>query len=165
MRLALIVAASENNVIGNEGGIPWELPSDMKRFRVLTVGNAVIMGRKTYESIPEQYRPLPGRSNIVISSTLESTPGFTVVGSLDEAIAKAEDDGEVIAFVIGGGGVYREAIPLVEEIFLTRVKAVIEGDTFFPEIDPLDWELEGSIDMPPENGFAFSFENYIRRSS
>ncbi len=135
MTLSLIVAASENHVIGKGGKIPWHLPADLKHFRDLTQGHPVIMGRKTYESIGH---PLPNRTNIVITRGKEvKIEGCTIVHSLEDALRIVSDSPEV--FVIGGGEIYKEALPLADRIYLTRVHAIVEGDAFFPEIDPKQW--------------------------
>ncbi|MFA9262827.1 MAG: dihydrofolate reductase [Undibacterium sp.] len=130
-RISLIVACSENRVIGNEGKIPWHLPDDFRRFKERTVGHAIIMGRKTHESIG---RPLPGRTNIVITRDVtRDIPGCVVAGNLDEALLKAcETESEEI-FIIGGGQIYAEALPKAERLYLTRIHAIMDGDAFFPE--------------------------------
>lgn len=130
-RISLIAAISENRVIGNGGEIPWHLKDDFRRFKERTTGHAIIMGRKTHESIG---RPLPGRTNIVITrDTSREIPGCTVVGSLDEALTKAREIESEEIFVIGGGQVYAEALPLADRLYLTLVHAIMDGDTFFPE--------------------------------
>lgn len=134
---------SENQVIGLDNRLPWSIPEDMKRFRLLTLGHPIVMGRKTYESIG---RPLPGRDNIVISRRSElSIIGTTVTSTLDRAFEVAEKAAEqrldcTEIFVIGGGEIYRQALPLADQIYLTRVHQVIEGDAYFPEISPLEFE-------------------------
>lgn len=135
MLVSIVVAAAENNVIGRGNGLPWRLPDDLKRFKALTIGKPVIMGRKTYESLG---RPLPNRPNIVISRQ----PGFaaegcTVVGSLEEALAAAETAPE--AAVIGGAEIFRQVLPRADLLYLTRVHADVPGDTYFPDIVPDDW--------------------------
>ena len=124
-----IVAMAENRVIGNAGAIPWHLPEDFKFFKATTMGHAILMGRKTYESIG---KPLPGRENIVLSRTMPETPGITVIRSLDELREPA--DGRDL-FVIGGEEIYRLMLPRVQELFVTKIPRVIEGDTRFPEFE------------------------------
>jgi dihydrofolate reductase len=124
-----IVAMAENRVIGNAGTIPWHLPEDFKFFKTTTMGHAILMGRKTYESIG---KPLPGRENIVLSRTMPETPGVTVIHSLDEL--KEPTDGRDL-FVIGGEEIYRLLLPRVQELYVTKVPRVIEGDTHFPEFE------------------------------
>lgn len=137
MRISLIAAVSENNVIGNHGKIPWDIPEDLKHFRALTIGKPVIMGRKTYESIGH---PLPKRMNIVITRQKGyAAEGCYVVASLDEALRIADRKNTEEVFVIGGGEIYREALEKADRIYLTRVHATIDGDAFFPEFHPEHW--------------------------
>ena len=124
-----IVAMAENCVIGQGGTIPWHLPEDFKFFKATTMGHAILMGRKTYESIG---KPLPGRENIVLSRTMPETPGITVIRSLDEL--KEPADGRDL-FVIGGEEIYRLLLPKVRELYVTKVPRTIEGDTHFPEFE------------------------------
>ena len=124
-----IVAMTENRVIGNAGTIPWHLPEDFKFFKATTMGHAILMGRKTYESIG---KPLPGRENIVLSRTMPETSGVTVLNSLDEL--KEPTDGRDL-FVIGGEEIYRILLPKVQELYVTKVPRTIEGDTRFPEFE------------------------------
>jgi len=135
--ISLIVAASTNNVIGADGDLPWRLSDDLKRFKAITMGKPIIMGRLTWESIG---RPLPGRQNIVITRR----PGYRaegcdVVGSVDAAVEAAGAAAEIM--VIGGGDIYRQLLPRASRIYLTRVDAEIDGDTFFPELDESEWEI------------------------
>ena len=127
-----IVAMAENRVIGNAGTIPWHLPEDFKFFKATTMGHAILMGRKTYESIG---KPLPGRENIVLSRTMPETPGVTIIRSLDE-LKELENklDGRDL-FVIGGEEIYRLLLPRVQELYVTKVPQTIEGDTRFPEFE------------------------------
>ena len=124
-----IVAMAENRVIGNAGTIPWHLPEDFKFFKATTMGHAILMGRKTYESIG---KPLPGRENIVLSRTMPETQGITVIRSLDGL--KESSDGRDL-FVIGGEEIYRLLLPKVQELYVTKIPRVIEGDTRFPEFE------------------------------
>ena len=124
-----IVAMAENRVIGNAGTIPWHLPEDFKFFKATTMGHAILMGRKTFESIG---KPLPGRENIVLSRTMPETVGVIIIRSLDEL--KEPADGRDL-FVIGGEEVYRLLLPRVQELYVTKVPQVIEGDTSFPEFE------------------------------
>lgn len=141
MRTALIVAVAESGVIGRAGGLPWHLSGDLKRFRALTVGKPVLMGRKTFESIG---RPLPGRPNIVITRSPGFAPqGVQVAGDLDRALdfarrlaASCECDE---CMVIGGAAIYEATLPHADRLYLTEVHARIEGDTHFPAIDPAQW--------------------------
>ena len=124
-----IVAMAENRVIGHAGTIPWHLPEDFKFFKATTIGHAILMGRKTYESIG---KPLPGRENIVLSRTMPETYGVTVIRSLDDL--KEPTDGKDL-FVIGGEEIYRLLLPRVQELYVTKVPQVIEGDTHFPDFE------------------------------
>lgn len=152
--ISIVVATARNNVIGKRNALPWDLPNDLKHFREITSGHTIVMGRKTFESIG---RPLPRRVNIVITRQANYKPeGVIVVGSLEEALAKA-GDGEV--FIIGGGEIFKEALPRVDRIYLTRVDADIEGDVFFPELDPAEWKEvsreEGVVDEANKYPHAF----------
>lgn len=160
VRISLIAAASENNVIGDHGKIPWDIPADMKHFRAITIGKPVIMGRKTYESIGH---PLPKRPNIVITRQKGFTAeGCEVVGSLEEAIEKVERTEEV--FVIGGGEIYKDALPRADRVYLTRVHATIEGDAYFPEFHSEHWVERSRERHEAEGGQpAYTFLVYERR--
>jgi len=130
MIISLVVAMARNRVIGRAGTIPWDLPADRRRFRELTMGHSLIMGRKTFESIG---RPLPGRETIVVTRQAGyRAAGCLVAHSLAEALAQARGSDEV--FVCGGGELYREALPLAGRLYLTLLAAEVEGDTFFPEL-------------------------------
>ena len=165
MNISIVAAASENNVIGKGGGIPWDLPDDFVHFRHATKGCPVIMGRKTYESIG---RVLPGRRNIVITRQkgYEALPGCDVVHSLPQAIELVSDAQKV--FVIGGESIYAAALPLANEIDLTRVHTTIEkGDAFFPKFSEDDWELVSKKRHPADerHKYAFTFLLYRRRGN
>jgi len=138
--ISLIVATSTNNVIGVQGDLPWRLSSDLKRFKALTMGKPIVMGRLTYESIG---RPLPGRQNIVITRQREFVAkGCDVVRSIDEAIRVAGAADEIM--IIGGGDIYRQFLPRAGRIYLTRVHADIDGDAFFPELAADEWRETSS---------------------
>jgi dihydrofolate reductase len=140
MQVSIVVAASTNDVIGVDGDLPWRLPDDLKRFKQLTVGKPIVMGRLTWESIG---KPLPDRQNIVISRDPDfEAEGCHVVGSPELALALAGDADEIM--VIGGGHIYRAFLPLADRIYLTRVDAEIEGDAKFPELDMDEWHLIAS---------------------
>jgi len=160
--LSLIVAVSENGVIGKDNDLLWHLPDDLKHFKRTTRGHHVIMGRKTFES--QGSRPLPKRTNIIITRNAHyQAEGCLVVHSLDEALARVEDDQE--PFIIGGEKIYRMALPRVERIYLTRVHATVEGDTFFPETDMAEWqEVDRYYHEQDENhAYAFSVITLERR--
>jgi dihydrofolate reductase len=160
MLLSLVVAAAENGVIGVGNALPWHLPDDLKRFKALTMGKPILMGRKTYESIG---RPLPGRTNIVITRRSGlSIPGCIVVSGIDQAIAAAGDAGELV--VIGGAEVYAQALSSAAVIHLTRVHAHIEGDARFPALSPDEWR-EQVIETHPadaRHAYAFSYVDLER---
>lgn len=162
MRLSLIAAVAENGVIGHSDSLPWRLAADLRRFKRLTMGHHLILGRKTFDSIG---RPLPGRTMLVISrGSPPLPPGVRLVGSLQQAIEVTEAAGEQEAFVAGGGEIYRLALPLAERLYLTRVHAHIEGDTVFPPFDPTAWRLVSREDHPADesNEYPCSFEVFDR---
>ncbi len=138
MRISLIAALAENRVIGRENGLPWRIPGDLRRFRDITMGKAVIMGRRTFESIG---KPLPGRHNIVVSRDLAFAPqNVEVARALDAALRAAEGWGDDEAMVIGGASLYEQALPRADRLYLTEVHAEVDGDTLFPDVDPAEWE-------------------------
>lgn len=162
MELSLFVAAAENNVIGNNNQLPWYLPTDLARFKALTTGHPVIMGRKTYQSIG---KPLPNRHNIIITRDSDfHAPGCTIVDSLQAAMHAAEQDASAEVFVIGGASIYQLAMPLAQTIYLTRVHAQIPGDTFF-ELNPADWEITTNQrhTADDKNPYDYSFITLKRR--
>ena len=139
--IAFVVAMSQNRVIGINNGLPWRLPADMKWFVEVTMGKPVIMGRKTYDSIPAQYRPLRGRHNIVVTrNTTYQAPGATIVHSLEDALAVARAD-EPAEIIIGGGAVLYDALlPQAQRLYLTLVESDFIGDAFFPKLDWSEWQ-------------------------
>jgi dihydrofolate reductase len=145
-RLSLIAAMARNRVIGLHNRLPWRLPTDMKRFRELTTGHAIIMGRKTFDSLA---RPLPNRKNIVVTRDSDyRAEGATVVHNIEDAIACAGADPEI--FVIGGEQIYRQTLPLASRLYLTLVDSDFEGDAWFPEFDMRDWREVTSEHYPPD---------------
>ncbi len=169
MKLSLIVALAKNRVIGVNNALPWYLPNDLKYFKAVTMGKPIIMGRKTYESIG---RPLPGRTNIIISrDPAYGAPGCNSVPSLEAAIALAESialiDGQDEAVVIGGEQIYRLALPLADLLYLTRVATEVEGDAYFPEIDERAWRQVAREDHSarPPNPYDYSFVVLERAAS
>ena len=134
--ISIIAALAENRVIGVNNTLPWRLPNDLKHFRRLTTGHAIILGRKNYESIG---KPLPERTNIVITRNRDfHADGCLIAHSLDEALALASNDPEI--FIIGGAEIYRAALARADRLYLTRVHAAIAGDTYFPEFDETEWQ-------------------------
>ena len=158
--LSLIVAVAQNGVIGDRNALLWHISEDLKHFKALTSGHPVVMGRKTYESLG---RPLPNRTNVVISRQELEIPGCRVVHSLDEALALFPGDEEV--FIIGGAQIYAEALPRADRFYLTRVFHDYEGDTRFPEWDEAQWRLVSSESFPcgREYPWPFVFECWERR--
>ncbi len=139
MQISLIVAMDRNRVIGRNGRLPWHFPDDMKWFRRQTMGKPVIMGRKTYESIPARFRPLPGRHNIVVTrNRLYQAEGAAVVHTAADALAAAGEAPELM--VIGGVQLYARLLPQADRLYLTLIDAEFIGDAYFPEIDPAEWQ-------------------------
>jgi len=163
--LSLIVAYAKHRVIGKANDLPWYLPADLKHFKELTSGHSVILGRKTYESIVARLgKPLPNRTNIVITRDKHfAAPGAIIVRSPQEAIERADSE-EV--FVIGGASIYEAMLPLADRIYLTEVEADIEGDTYFPELGPEDWEeaerVTHEADERNEYDYAFIVLNRVK---
>ena len=160
--LTIIAAASENNALGKDNDLVWHLPNDFKRFKALTTGHQIIMGRKTFESFP---KPLPNRTHIIITRQKDySVPeGCIVVSSLEKAIAACPEN--ATNFIIGGGEIYKQALPFADCIELTRVHAVVDADTFFPAIDESEWQLTHDEFHPADekHEFAFTFLTYVRK--
>lgn len=163
--VSIIAAVSDNNVIGANNRLPWKLPDDMKRFKEKTMGHIVIMGRKTYESIPPPLRPLPGRTNIVITRQAGyRAPGCVVVNNVAAAVAYAKQFGKQEAFVVGGGEIYRESLPLADRVYLTCVHANFVGDAFFPDLNPKQWhQVSQQAHLADQkHPYAFDFVVYDR---
>lgn len=136
--ISFVVAVSRNGVIGRDGGLPWHISSDLKRFKAITMGKPIIMGRKTWESLPK--KPLPGRRNIVVTRQADfSAEGAVVVGDVDAALAVAAMEAPSEICVIGGGDIYRQLLPQANRIYLTEVQADVEGDTHFPPLPASTW--------------------------
>ena len=161
--IALVVAASTNNVIGKNNHLVWNLPNDLKFFKNTTWGFPVIMGRKTFEEVNQ---PLPGRTNIVITRQ----PGWHADGaittaSLEEAIQKARETNAKQIFIIGGGEIYKQSMHLANIIYITRVHAVVDGDAFFPVIDENEWSLVSNKDFPVDDkhAYAYSFQVWKKK--
>ena len=148
MKLSIIVAAAANGVIGRDNQLPWHLPADLRHFKQTTMGKPILMGRKTWESIG---RPLPGRTNIVITRDSDySAAGCVVVNSIDAAMEAAGSQDEIM--VIGGAELYRQVLPRTDSVYLTRIHEDFEGDTVFPELNTSEWrEVERADQQPDEN--------------
>jgi len=164
MIISVIVAISENNVIGKDGKIPWHLPQDLKYFKKVTMGHHIVMGRKTYESIG---RPLPGRENIVVTKQEDyKAEGCTIVHSLGAAIAIARMNSENELFIIGGSSIYETMMPDAQKLYLTKVFTTVEdGDAFFPAYDKRMWIEANSYPFLPddEHKFAYTMMVFERR--
>jgi dihydrofolate reductase len=155
-KISIIVAIAKNFAIGKDNQLLWHIPADLKRFKRITTGHQVIMGKLTYESLP--VRPLPNRKNIVISDNpLDSFEGCTTVHSIEEALDLCNEQEE--SFIIGGGSVYRQFLPLSNKLYLTLVNKDFEADTFFTHLDLSQWHLVEREDHEPDdkNNFSYSF--------
>ena len=160
MRVSIVVAVSENGVIGRDGGLPWHLGDDLRRFKRITMGHVLIMGRRTWESIG---RPLPGRQMVVVTRQADyQAEGVATAASLDAAMQLAEAVGEYEALVIGGAEIYAAALPLAVRLYITRVHAEVDGDARFPEVDWSVWRRVSSErrEADAKNDYPFSFEVY-----
>jgi dihydrofolate reductase len=158
--LSIIVAVSENNVVGRDNQLPWKLSADLKRLKMLTMKHHIIMGRKTWESLG---KPLPGRTNVVITRDKNyRAEGAVVVHSLEEALKISASDDE--AFIFGGGQIFRNAIHLVDKIYMTRVHTQAKGDAFFPELTEGEWKEISREDFKADekNQFDYSFVDLVR---
>jgi dihydrofolate reductase len=168
MIISLIVAMDENRGIGRAGSLPWHLPADLKRFKELTTGHYLIMGRKTFDSIG---RALPGRTSIIITRNRSFLPAISdltqlkIAHSLGEALSIAEAAGESEAFIIGGGEIFQQAMPLADRIYLTQIHAQLPCDTFFPELDPSEWQIREEIYQAADdrNIYPTTFQALLRR--
>lgn len=159
MKISLIAALSRNRVIGKNNDLPWHLPDDMKYFMQTTKGHHVIMGRKNYESIPEKFRPLPNRTNIVVTRQQDFVAHHClVVNSIEKAIAIAETGDEQEAFIIGGAEIYKAGMALTQRMYLTEIQAKIQGDTYFPEITPSDWKEVSRVHHGTDERHLYEFD-------
>lgn len=157
--VSIVVAHASNRVIGHKGALPWRLPSDLRRFRELTIGGVVLMGRRTFESLPAAHRPLRERRNLVVSSNPGlDAPGAEVHASLDAALGACGAD----CFVIGGGVVYEQVLPRAQRVYATYVDTVAEGDVFFPTLAPEQWRCVQESEPLHENDLTFVFRTYDR---
>ena len=163
MRLSIIAALSSNGVIGRNNDIPWHLSTDLRRLKALTMGHHLIMGRRTWESVG---KPLPGRVMVVITRQENYAPaGVTIVRSLDEAVDLARDAGDPEPFIAGGAEIYAQSMHRADRMYLTRVHAEVEGDTFFPDFDDVtEWRLTDAehFEADEKNGYPYSFLTYDR---
>jgi dihydrofolate reductase len=159
--IVLVLAKADNGVIGASGAIPWRIPEDMKRFKALTIGKPVVMGRKTWDSIPK--KPLPGRTNIVITRDKGWTAeGAVTVHSLDEALVRARNENPSEIAVIGGAEVYKAALPLATRVELTEIHVDATGDTHLPRFDPAIWHETAREDRATPEGLRYSYVTLVR---
>lgn len=161
-KITIIAAVAENGIIGDNNELLWHISADLKRFKKLTTEHTVVMGNKTFQSLP--VRPLPKRTNIVLTRNKDmKAKSFILANSVEDALEKMDPEGE--NFIIGGGDIYAQFMPLAQKLFITRVHQFFSGDTFFPEISPDEWELVESllIDNDPQNDFNYSFDTYLRK--
>ena len=169
MKIIIIAAIAKNGVIGKDGGIPWKIDEDFKRFKRLTTGHPCIMGKGTYESLPDVARPLPGRENIILTSDKAyNPPGAKVFHSFEGALEHCRKERAAKVFVIGGATVYKSCMKVADTLELTMIEKDYPGDTFFPEIDFDEWELVGKAyneGKDAKNGetVRFSFLTYNRK--
>ncbi|MAZ72351.1 MAG: diacylglycerol kinase [Flavobacteriaceae bacterium] len=159
--ITIIAAAGQHNELGKDNDLVWHLPDDFKRFKQLTTGHYIIMGRKTFESFP---KPLPNRTHLVITRNKDyKKQGAVVVHSIDEALLKAASDPQ--PFIIGGGEIYTMGMEVADKIELTRVHGTFEADTFFPEIDKSQWDLIAEVSHPKDekHTYSFTYETWVRK--
>lgn len=163
-KIAAIVAMDQGRAIGFQNGIPWSIPEDQKRFSQLTKGHTVLMGRKTYQSLPDKFRPLPGRKNLVITrnkASFQAPPSVTVFESVSSALSTLSNEPDVMSgevlWIIGGGEIYRETLDLVDEIYLTLVTGSHQGDVFFPDFEAQFEQIWS------EKKELFEYRNYRRK--
>ncbi|HYM45802.1 MAG TPA: dihydrofolate reductase [Solirubrobacteraceae bacterium] len=160
--ISIVVAFAGNGVIGRDGRLPWHLPTDMRRFRELTTGRAVIMGRRTFESLPEAHRPLPNRRNLVLSSDPDCrADGAEVCPDLPSALDACDGD----CFVIGGAVAYRDALSIAERVYATEIEGELDGDAFFPALAEAEWRCIEQSERIVENQHGFTFRVYERATA
>lgn len=165
MIISHIAAMAENRVIGKDNDLPWRLPDDMKFFMQTTKGHHVIMGRKNYDSLQDKFKPLPNRTNIVVTRQKKfDAPGCMVVNSVEEAIDIAKKNNDQEAFVIGGAEIYKLTLPYTNKIYLTEIHASVNGDTFYPNLNMKEWKEVSRIRHAADerHPFAFDFVIYDR---
>ena len=160
-RFIIIAALNHKRTIGKDGGIPWHLPNDFKHFKETTLNKTIVMGRKTFASLPSQ-KPLPKRNNIILSRTLLEAPGFVCCRSEKEVIERTQKEDDI--YIIGGQNIYQSFLPLASQMILTLVNNDIVGDTFFPMFEPTEWKrtntIEGKVDA--KHAFDYSIQTFNR---
>ncbi|MEY4931318.1 MAG: hypothetical protein RI909_2042 [Bacteroidota bacterium] len=166
MMISLIAALTKNRVIGKNNDLPWHLPDDMKYFMQTTKAHHVIMGRKNYESIPEKFRPLPNRTNIVVTRQKDFVaPGCILVNSISDGIAMARAAGETELFIIGGSEIYALGMPHADLLYLTEINTTLEGDTYFPEFDKEEWQEQSRTHHEADVRHAFAFDFVVYKKN
>lgn len=159
MIISLIAAVAENRVIGKNNDLPWKLPDDMKFFMETTKGHYVIMGRKNYDSLHPKFKPLPNRTNIVVTRQQNlQAPGCIIVNDVNKGINIAKENNESELFIIGGAEIYKLTLPVANRLYLTEVKAIVDGDTYFPEVDKNQWREISREPHPADERHKFSFD-------
>ncbi len=162
MIISLIAALTENRVIGKDNDLPWHLPDDMKYFMQTTSGHHVIMGRKNYESIPKKFRPLPNRTNIVVTRQKDyAAPGCIVVNSIAQGIDIAIENHESEVFIIGGAEIYTQSLTMANRLYLTEIKTSLEGHAFFPAFDKHAWQEVSRKHHPTDDKHLYAFDFVI----
>jgi dihydrofolate reductase len=162
VKIFLVAAVARDGVIGRDNAIPWQLPEDARRFRALTMGHPVVMGRRTWDSLPERFRPLPGRRNVVVTRNAAwRAEGAERAESLDDALHLLVGAPQV--FVIGGAELYAQALPRADELVVTEIDAEVEGDVYFPTWDRAAFREESREEHVSDDGVAFAFVTYARR--
>lgn len=162
MIISLIAALAENRVIGKNNDLPWRLPDDMKFFMETTKGHYVIMGRKNYDSLKDKYKPLPNRTNIVVTRQKDfKAPGCIVVNDIEKSLDIAKQNNEREAFVIGGAEIYKLTLQKANKLYLTEIKAEVEGDTYFPDFNKKEWKEIERKHHPADDRHRYSFDFVI----
>lgn len=160
MTVALIWAEAHDRVIGSGGAMPWHLPEDLKHFRALTGDDTVVMGRRTWESLPERFRPLPGRTNVVVTRQADwSSPGAVAAHSIDDALAASPSE---TTWVIGGSELFALTAQTADRIEVTEIDIAVGGDTWAPQLDPAGWTVEREDWQTAANGMRYRFVHWIR---
>lgn len=162
-KIKIIVAAANNHTIGNDNDLPWHLPTDLKRFKEITMGSTIIMGRKCWDSIPLKFRPLPGRLNVVLTRTTSNLPNSEgpfpqmYLSSMEEILELSKNDD---VFIIGGAEVYKQCFPMADEVYLTRLQEDVEGNIKLTGFNPDEWDMVSKSELIEENGYSYHFELY-----
>lgn len=167
MNISIIVAVGSNHAIGKNNSLIWHLPADMKFFKEKTTGHCIITGRKNYESIPEKFRPLSNRTNIIVTRQKSyNAPGTIITGSVEEAVEKAKATGDSEIFIIGGGDIFRQSLHLTDTIYLTKIEQAFDADVFFPELDSTTWQEVSCVKgvKDEKNKYDYSFLTYKRKA-